>query len=151
LEDLFAEVSDRFAEIYREINPDEGTFDPLHTQTNTGVEFSVDFYGDETHPPSALHSEEHQDLMGVCLFLALADELSPLERTPILLDDVVMSVDATHRQRVAEVLATTFSDQFQFFLTAHDSTWATQLAEAGVPGPSNLIRFSDWSLEAGPE
>jgi len=150
LDDLYETMNERFADIYRALNPDEQTFDPLLNQTNTGIEFRVDFHGDGDHPPNALHSEGHQDLMGVCLFLALAEGLSPLDRTPILLDDIVMSVDADHRERFATLLADKLADQFQFFITTHDETWAEQLLNANVAQRSTSISFKEWSVSDGP-
>lgn len=148
LDEIYGTVNDRFAELYRAINPDEGTFDPELSQTDTGVAFRVDFYDTGEHPPNALHSEGHQDLMGICLFLALADRLSPLERTSVLLDDVVMAVDSDHRARVAEVLADELDERFQFVVTTREDEWAQQLRTAGAAQQS--IEFEDWTLNRGP-
>jgi DNA repair exonuclease SbcCD ATPase subunit len=150
LGEVFDQISDRFASIYTAINPDESTFDPSISQTNTGVDFSVGFYESGQHPPHALHSEGHQDLMGVSLFLALAAELSPLDRHPLLLDDVVMSVDDSHRRQFARVLAEDLSDQFQLLVTTHDAEWARQLVDAGVATDSEVVRFQSWDPTDGP-
>lgn len=150
LGEMFETISDQFAEFYELVNPDESAFDPTLSQTNTGVNFAVDFYDTGSHPPHAMHSEGHQDLMGVCLFLALAGELSPLERLPVLLDDVVMSVDEGHREQFAEVLQNELSDHFQLLITTHNQVWARQLVESGVVDESNVIRFTDWSPDRGP-
>lgn len=147
LDEIYETVNDRFAELYREINPDEGTFDPKLSQTDTGVAFRVDFYDTGEHPPNALHSEGHQDLMGICLFLALVDCLSPLERAPVLLDDVVMAVDSDHRARFAEVLADELDERFQFIITTREDEWAKQLLTAGATKQS--IEFKEWTLDRG--
>lgn len=150
LEDTYESINDRFAEFYEAINPDESSFNPALGQTDTGVEFSVEFYETGDHPPNALHSEGHQDLMGTCLFLALATELSPLETVPVLLDDVVMSVDREHRKHLASVLRDDLSEHFQFVVAAHDSTWARQLVDGGVVREADVIRFTKWTPERGP-
>lgn len=150
LGETFETISDRFAAFYEAVNPDESAFDPTLSQTNTGVEFAVDFYDTGDHPPHALHSEGHQDLMGVCLFLALAAELSPLSRLPVLLDDVVMSVDAGHREQFATVLRDELSEHFQLLITTHDAGWAHQLVETGVTGDRNVLRFTAWTPDEGP-
>ncbi|MCU4743964.1 AAA family ATPase [Natronoglomus mannanivorans] len=149
LGDIFETISDRFASFYRAVNPDESAFNPTIGQTNTGVDFSVEFFDTGEHPPNALHSEGHQDLMGVCLFLALASELSPLERTPVLLDDVVMSVDEGHREQFAKVLRDEFSDHFQFLIATHDETWVGQLVEMGVVREQEVARFTEWTPDRG--
>ena len=41
-----------------------------------GVDFKVDFHGRGVNPPNALHSEGHQDSMGICLYLSLAERLT---------------------------------------------------------------------------
>ena len=151
LGDTFDRISDQFAAFYSGINPDEATFGSELNQTNTGVKFSVGFHNEGCHPPNALHSEGHQDLMGVALFLTLVAEFSPLERTPVLLDDVFMSVDSTHRARIAERLANQFSDQFQFVVATHDQRWAEQLEEAGLVDAENVIGIDDWTLSDGPQ
>ncbi|WP_226007967.1 AAA family ATPase [Natrinema salinisoli] len=150
LSDIFETISDRFASFYQAVNPDESAFNPTIGQTDTGVEFSVEFFDTGDHPPNALHSEGHQDLMGVCLFLALASELSPLERTPVLLDDVVMSVDEGHREQFAKVLQDEFSDHFQFLIATHDETWVNQLVNTSVVDDREVIKFAEWTPDRGP-
>jgi DNA repair exonuclease SbcCD ATPase subunit len=150
LGETFETVSHRFAMFYEAINPDESSFDPKIGQTKTGIDFTVDFYETGEHPPNALHSEGHQDLMGVCLFLALVAELSPLERTPVLLDDIVMSVDGDHREQFASVLAMQLDEYFQFIISSHDDAWAQQLIETGVVEGEDVIQFTDWTPEGGP-
>lgn len=147
---VYDSIAERFADFYTRVNPDEREMDPGLNPTATGVEFSVGFYGGGEHPPHALHSEGHQDSMGVCLFLALADQFSPLEYTPVMLDDVVMSVDEGHRQRVADVLADDLSRDFQFLITTHDERWATQLVDSGVVEVGNVHAFEGWSPTEGP-
>jgi chromosome segregation ATPase len=151
LGEVYQEIADRFERYYTTINPDETNLDSALDQTNTGVRLSVGFHGDGDHPPHALHSEGHQDSMGVCLFLALVAELSPLDRMPVILDDVVMSVDAGHRDRVARLLVDELSDQFQFLITTHDERWARQLRDAGLVENGDIIAFDEWTPEAGPE
>lgn len=151
LGDIFEAVSKQFEELYSLVNPDETSFDPKLGQTNTGVKFDVGFYDEGRHPPRALHSEGHQDLMGVALFLSLVSQFSPLDRTPVLLDDVLMSVDATHRKRIAEILASELSHQFQFIITTHDEIWAKQLCDANAVPAENKIMISEWTPSGGPE
>ena len=57
------------------------------------LNLEVGFYGRGTFPPHAFHSEGHQDSMGLCLYLALAERLTEGLIDLIILDDVVMSVD----------------------------------------------------------
>ena len=114
------------------------------------MNFEVDFYGRGTHPPHALHSEGHQDSMGLCLFLALAEYLTKGLIDLVVLDDVVMSVDSGHRRRLCNLLAKCFPER-QFLITTHDKTWAKQLQAEGVVKSEGSIEFYNWCLELGPQ
>lgn len=111
--------------------------------------FEVDFLGRGAHPPHALHSEGHQDSMGLCLFLALNEELSMGQTDLIALDDVVMSVDTGHRKDVCRLLTEMFPNR-QFLITTHDRLWAKQLRNERVVASPNIIEFTDWTIETGP-
>lgn len=146
LGEVYEEISELFIDFYTTINPDETNINSILSPTNTGVQFNIEFNGQGDHPPHALHSEGHQDSMGVCLFLALADHFSPLQRMPLLLDDIVMSIDEMHRQRVAEMFVEVLPNRFQLFMTTHDRDWARQLVDAGVVDRSNIVNFDDRNL-----
>ncbi len=148
---LYEAIKDRFVSLYRELHADdEGQFGAKIEPKEAGLNFEVDFYGRGTHPPHALHSEGHQDSMGLCLFLSLADYLTKGLIDLIVLDDVVMSVDVGHRRRLCHLLAKCFPDR-QFLITTHDKTWANQLKGEGVVQPQGTIEFYNWSIELGPQ
>ncbi len=88
--------------------------------------------------------------MGLCLYLALAERITHGVIDLVMLDDVVMSVDAEHRRQVCHLLATEFKDT-QFFITTHDRTWARQMRTEGIVGPENLVEFYNWQIELGPQ
>lgn len=151
LGDLYAQIKNRFVVFYQELHSDdEKGFSATIQPEEAGLNFTVDFYGRGSHPPHALHSEGHQDSMGLCLFLALAEHLTTGLIDLIVLDDVVMSVDAGHRKRVCGLVAKHFHDR-QFLITTHDRTWANQLKGEGVVDSRGTIEFYDWSLELGPQ
>lgn len=150
LDELYSEIKDRFVELYKEIHGiDEMEFDALIVSEHAGVDFKVDFHGRGVNPPHALHSEGHQDSMGICLYLALAERLTQGYIDLIILDDVMMSVDAPHRREICHLLASFFKGR-QFFITTHDQTWARQLQSEGVIQAKNRIEFSNWTIENGP-
>jgi len=129
---LYGKIKDRFVELYRQLHgDDEEDFDAHLASEGAGVDFKVSFHGEGTHPPHALHSEGHQDSMGICLYLALAEELTEGYIDLIILDDVMMSVDAPHRRQICHLLADFFKGK-QFFITTHDQTWARQLKNESV-------------------
>jgi hypothetical protein len=116
---------------------------------HAGLDFLVDFHGRGVNPPQALHSEGHQDSMGICLYLALAERLSGDLIQLTILDDVMMSVDAGHRREVCRLLARAFPGR-QLIITTHDRTWANQLRTEGVVATSHAVQFYAWELSTGP-
>ena len=137
--------------LYRQIHgADEAGFKAEIKPDKAGIDFTVDFYGRGEHPPHALHSEGHQDSMGLCLYLALAEKLTKGIIDLIILDDVVMSVDADHRRNICDLLSISFPDN-QFLITTHDRTWANQLRIMKVVNSKGMIHFYNWHVATGPQ
>jgi hypothetical protein len=109
----------------------------------------VNFYERGLFPPGAYHSEGHQDSMGVCLYLALMKRLFGNDFTFALLDDVVMSVDSSHRYQFCKLLKTRFKDT-QFVITTHDRLWAEQMKSAGLVSGKTSLAFHSWTIDTGP-
>jgi DNA repair exonuclease SbcCD ATPase subunit len=150
LDQLFEETKDRFVELYRMIHHvDESDFDASLTTHGSGVAFNVNFYGKGMNPPHALHSEGHQDSMGICLYLALSEQITQGYINLTVLDDVMTAVDTDHRREISRVLANEFNDH-QIFITTHDHIWAEQLQKNGVVKRKNMYKLSNWTLDAGP-
>jgi len=147
---LYDEMSDRFSELYRKLHEaDESTFEARIEPRGAALNFEVDFFDRGSYPPLALHSEGHQDSMGLCLYLALAERLTEGMIDLTILDDVIMSIDAGHRRRVCDLLGSVLPDR-QFLITTHDKTWATQLRSEGIVTSSGSVEFSRWSIDTGP-
>ena len=150
LEGLYSRISDRFVEFYCVLHDHEKEHFGAQLQPRgASLAFEVDFLGRGAHPPQALHSEGHQDSMGVSLFLALNEELAKEKINLIVLDDVVMSVDTGHRKDVCRLLRERFPGR-QFVITTHDKTWANQLKQEGVVEPRRVTEFTNWTVEGGP-
>ena len=127
------------------------TFSPEISPTaRGGATMMVDFHGRGKHPPHALHSEGHQDSMGLCLYLALCNSLNNSGLSMIMLDDVVMSIDSQHRRNIAKLLKEKISDKYQIILTTHDRLWNRHLRSEGVVSSNKSIEFSAWSIDEGP-
>ncbi len=147
LENLYGSIESRFIDLYKYLHrPDEEGF---AARLGPNGQFEVDFYGRGLHPPIALHSEGHQDSMGICLYLALAEHLTKDKIALTVLDDVVMSVDSLHRRQICTLLKKYFPDR-QFLITTHDKTWARELQTERVVQGDNSIEFTRWTLEGGP-
>ncbi len=151
LEDLYSRIANRFVEFYHVLHTHESDdFGARLLPKGAALAFEVDFLGRGTHPPNALHSEGHQDSMGLCLFLSLNEELAKGNLGLIVLDDVMMSVDTGHRKEVCRLLNEQFANT-QFVITTHDRTWAKQLRQEGVVERSQVIEFTGWTVERGPQ
>jgi hypothetical protein len=150
LNELYDEVEADFSTLYRAINEDdEADFTAKLTPSAGRLDLSVNFYERGLFPPGAYHSEGHQDGMGVCLYLALMKRLFGERFTIALLDDVVMSVDSSHRYKFCKLLKTHFPNT-QFIITTHDRLWAEQLKSAGLVTSKTSIAFHAWSVDTGP-
>ncbi len=147
---LYQQVQERFGEFYRAINnDDEGEFKASLEPSAQKLDLHVDFYSLGMFPPVAYHSEGHQDGMGVCLYLALMEQLLGEEFRLAVLDDVVMSVDVSHRRQFCTLLATFFPD-VQFIITTHDEVWARQMQRSGLVAKNRQVHFLRWNVDDGP-
>ncbi len=147
---LYLSIRDRFVHLYKRLHgQDEAEFNAEFKSDESALDFLVDFYHRGMFPPNALHSEGHQDSMGVCLYLALAEHIYGDQVALTVLDDVVISVDSDHRRSLCDVLLSEFPSR-QFIITTHDRSWAKQLIKSTVVSSSNAIHFTSWNVDAGP-
>ncbi len=150
LQNVYDNIALRFGEYYSAMHShDSDGFAASIEPTKAGLKLEVDFHGIGAFPPAAVHSEGHQDSMGLCLFLALVDYLASGGAGPILLDDVVMSVDREHRRGIAQLLAKDFPST-QFLITTHDRVWWHQLRTTGLVNSQQQLAFPSWTLDGGP-
>lgn len=150
LNDIYEDISSEFESYYSRLHEDEEGFSSEIEPTDTGVNLKVGFHNSGKHPPHALHSEGHQDSMGLCIYLALCSRFGKSDLPLIMLDDVLMSIDSEHRRNVAELLKEKISENYQLIITTHDEIWSRHLKSEGVVKSDNLVVFSGWSLENGP-
>lgn len=150
LKEIYENIEEDFAKYYIEIHSDdEKGFKSKLSHDDASLSLKVDFYDKGMFPPNALHSEGHQDSMGLCLFLALNKHLSQNCVKTIALDDVVMSIDRGHRKSVCDLINRFFIEE-QFIITTHDTSWAKQLNTHGVVSKNNMIHFFNWNVDTGP-
>jgi len=150
LEDIYDKVKSKFDKYYKAIHEDdEKGFASKFSHVGPALNFEVDFYGRGMFPPHALHSEGHQDSMGLCLFFALNEYLTEDRIKVIILDDVVMSIDRNHRKSVCGLLKNFFPNK-QFIITTHDTAWAKQLKSEAVVSNKHMIHFLNWNIDVGP-
>ena len=148
LGEVYDSISGEFVRLYSRLHPDEETFEAKLQPNNAGLKLHVDFYGRGLFVPNALHSDGHQDSMGLCLFLVLSERLSGEALQFMLLDDVISSIDVGHRRALATLLANEFPNR-QVIVTTHDPDWNKMLVSEKFAVSPNLIRFDRWDIEEG--
>ena len=147
---IYTAVEKDFESLYGFVNRgDEDKFRAKLTPSMGKLGFDVDFYGRGFFPPGAYHSEGHQDSMGLCLYLALMRHIQGDAFTLAVLDDVLMSVDASHRREVCSLLKKEFP-KTQFIMTTHDSIWLRHMRTEKLVGSRASVQFRNWDVNHGP-
>jgi len=116
------------------------------------TEIKMESFGREGEDPRALTSEGHLDSLGLCIFLAFVKKFNE-GCSLIVLDDVVTTIDARHRENICKLLLSQFGDK-QLVLTTHDGVWYEQLCASqrayGVDGKFKNLTIVDWYRDTGP-
>lgn len=147
---IYTAVEKDFEFLYRFVNhSDEDKFKAKLIPSMGKLGFDVDFYGYGFFPPGAYHSEGHQDSMGLCLYLALMRHLQGGAFTFAVLDDVLMSVDASHRREVCALLKKEFPNT-QFVMTTHDPIWLRHMKTEKLIDGRAAVQFRNWNVNQGP-
>jgi energy-coupling factor transporter ATP-binding protein EcfA2 len=89
------------------------------------IEVCLKFYGKEQPDPRLTLSEGYRNSLGLSIFLALANQGNAKEN-PIVLDDIVSSLDREHRGMITQLLRSELSER-QVILFTHDREWFGEL------------------------
>jgi hypothetical protein len=153
IQSVVDEVSATANAFYETIHPNETIATSklaVRQAAAASVEIKANFHGEEAHP-MRYFSESHLDTLGLCYFLALCKRQT--NATPdfrlLILDDVMHSVDAAHRNRVAELLGAHFGD-FQIIVTTHDEPFFSRLRQHLGNNGYAYTPLSSWSIAGGP-
>ena len=145
---LSRELEADFDRFYQQLHPGEGyeeiSIAPQEDRRSS-VDLTARFQGQDPAHPLGFWSEGHLDSLGLCVFLAFICRYNGGFKL-VALDDVLTTVDAGHRLRVARLLAHELSGH-QLIITTHDRLWAQQLHSA-LPN-SKLVALKPWSFEQG--
>ena len=116
------------------------------------AELRIESFGKAGEDPRAFTSEAHQDSLGLCIFLAFVKRFNE-GCNLIVLDDVVTTIDAQHRELICKLLLDQFRD-YQLVVTTHDGVWYEQLRSHQrayrVHGDWKTLEITSWTLRAGP-
>ena len=89
------------------------------------IDIGLIFHDIKQDSPRLTLSEGNRNSLGLCIFLAMAKREADKDN-PLLLDDVVVSLDRNHRGMIAELLQKQF-DERQVIIFTHDREWYTEL------------------------
>jgi ABC-type lipoprotein export system ATPase subunit len=116
------------------------------------TELRMESFGREGEDPRALTSEGHLDSLGLCIFLGFVKKFNE-NCSLIVLDDVVSTVDAKHRENICKLLLEEFRNK-QLIITTHDGVWYKQLRASqrayGIEGNFKNLVITNWHVESGP-
>ncbi len=156
VQEIFDGLRDTLEKYYESIHLD----DPhknielnVDSKKRASINLTMESFGKDNIDPRAYSSEGHLDTLGLCIFLAFVrrfNDSCPL----IILDDVVTTVDANHREKIADLIIREFSD-YQLIITTHDRIWFEQLIGAQKVNhvSTNFLNtiITGWDLENGPK
>ncbi|MCD6453035.1 MAG: hypothetical protein J7K77_01955, partial [Dehalococcoidales bacterium] len=122
------------------------------TGRRASLELKIDSFGHTGEDPRAFSSEGHLDSLGLCIFLAFVRKFNQ-DCSLVVLDDVVTTVDAKHRDKICELLANEFADK-QLIITTHETYWLRQLRQyhmaSGLDSQYHYREIKSWDLSTGP-
>jgi len=94
--------------------------------TDKAIDIRLKFHGVEQESPRLTLSEGNRNSLGLSIFLSMAKRADPA--WPLVLDDVVVSLDREHRGMIADVLTKLFVDR-QVIVFTHDRDWFADLRQ----------------------
>ena len=117
-------------------------------QRGGGIEFSLLFDGEKRiSPPQRIASASQLNALGLALFLARIKTAEQPWHT-LVLDDVVNSFDAPHRQGLIRLLIDEFPE-WQIVLLTHDRSFA-DIVRATVERGWRFREITHWTPREGP-
>ena len=127
LEQIIKSISKEIQQIWEVMHPEEPIEEvEIYTPEGSegGVDISLKFFGVLQPSPRLTLSEGHRNSLGLAIFLAMAIVFEP--EKPLLLDDVVTSLDREHRSSIAKLFKEKFGDR-QIILLTHHREWFLEL------------------------
>lgn len=151
LESFLSYFSKDINELYQFMHPDEKVEDikliPIEKDDNlTGITFQLKFFENEVTPPHKYLSESHLNCFGIAFFLTSVKAFNKKNQF-FILDDVISSLDTSHRKRFADLLVEKFSN-YQIILLTHEKNWF-DIVKNLVKGKNWKVNTIKWSEDKG--
>ncbi|WP_292464285.1 AAA family ATPase [Methanolobus sp.] len=152
IQELYSLIQADISKYYVYLHPGDPHGDiQLKVTRRASTELKMKCFGQDHVHPKALTSEGHLDSLGLCIFLSFAKKFNE-GCSLLILDDIVTTIDSTHRQRICELLYTEFSDK-QLIITTHDRIWYEQLRSqqrhCQIEHKFKNVVINKWNLQNG--
>ena len=151
IEEILEEIITYIDKYYSFIHEDDPIHSPqINVDKSTALTLKL-IFGDETNDPRAYSSEGHIDSLGLCIFLAFAKVFN--EYKFIILDDIIATVDMTHKERIVRLLFEEFED-YTFIITTHNKLWFEQLQNMSIMYDRDrysFVNILNWTETEGPQ
>ena len=144
--DISTDVVDYF-NVLENSNPDiKNPALKLITGKDKAVELEIEFVSEKIKPAFKFLSESQVNSFGLAFFLAAVKRFN-IDFKFFILDDVVNSFDSFKRPRVAQLIASKFSD-FQVLMITHDQIFFDTV-QRNFP-EWQRYKFTKWNYTTGP-
>lgn len=127
-EAVIDQISDDIQRMWGVLHPSDQISDVklyIPEDADKAIDIGLSFYGTDQDSPRLTLSEGNRNGLGLCIYLAMAKQITETDR-PIILDDVVISLDRFHRGMIAKLLQDDFPDR-QVIILTHDREWYAEL------------------------
>ena len=126
-EAVIAEISADIGDMWKALHPGEliENVRLYLPDEDKAIDIALQFHGKDQDSPRLTLSEGYRNSLGLCIFLALAKREAGNDR-PLILDDVVVSLDRNHRGMIVDLLKSQFADR-QVIIFTHDRDWYAEL------------------------
>jgi len=145
-------ISDEVERMYQEIHPNEGLGNVklfLNHTYQSSLNLSANFHTESDITPQSVYSESHLDTLGLCIFIALAKKESNKDII-LVLDDVVMSVDERHLDRIISLIHTEAKNFAHVFISTHYRPWRERYRNNRAPNLNiQFLELRGWSMDRG--
>lgn len=145
-------ISGEVERMYQTIHPNEGLGDVklfLNHSYQGSLNLTAKFHSVEDITPQSVYSESHLDTLGICIFIALAKKDSNKD-VILVLDDVVMSVDERHLDRIIELIHSESSNFAHILISTHYRPWRERYRNNRAPNSNiHFIELRNWTKERG--
>lgn len=145
-------ISGEVERMYQSIHPNEGLGNVklfLNQKFQSSLNLTANFYTETDITPQSVYSESHLDTLGICIFIALAKKESNKD-VILILDDVVMSVDERHLDRIIDLIHNESQYFAHILISTHYRPWRERYRNNRAPNSNiHFIELRGWSKERG--